>query len=674
MGKRAITAFLLIIAVATFSRFYRISHHSLWDDEIATADTVKQPIAKLFVILATQDAAPPLFYLLAHDWVKAGYSEAWLRALAAIFSVASVVVIFLFAQMLFGLRAAVFSGLVSALWPLGVYSGQEFRSYALLIFFSSLTFFSFAALLYGKKWAAWVFPVSLALGFVTHYYFVFVLAVIVLYFILWWLKAWKIVQSKGTNILRTIYCMSKSSGISGKASTVISLGEFINRLTPWMRASVSFIFGLVLVAVAFVFWLKFFLVQLVVVQSWRPYVEPWKILADLGLGLTVSSLPMLNIMRSFWLSWPFLVVLLGWTILMVSGIFVRAARLYIVGSFLGFVALLVLVCKGIHIFDLRAAICIFPIFAIWVGSGFDNLWVRKGFRPVALAASIAIFAGSLGSIYHHYFDPRFERQNWKDAAKYVRLQMAGDTPVASYLRFKALGLEYYLHQNLTYLIDDVESFSKLADRDQFLGKRADEIAKNCRVVLLDYHGRFLDPHNVLRERLRKDHTLVEVKSFASYDPRADFSIFVYDCAKKIDDVSLSESIDFSRLDSEPQILDGFSQPIAGGRFMGERGKIVLSTQDATKRCFELIFYVNLDFFDGEPFKVKVEQNGVERGSVVVDKTGIFNIRAPIDVFLGRPTVIDIFSEKTFVPSEVIRTDETIPRSINAVSAGIVKCP
>lgn len=674
MVKRAVVAIFLIIAVASFVRFYRISHHSLWDDEIATADTVKQSVSNLLFTLATQDATPPLFYLAAHNWLKVGYSEAWLRLFSAIFSIATVVVIFLFAKMLFGLRAAVFSGLISALWPLGVYTAQEFRAYAMLTFFVSLTLYSFAALLNGKKWAVWVFPLSTVLGFLTHYYFSFVLIVLIVYFILWWVRVWNIVRSKSSEIFRLVYYVSKSSGVIGKSVAAQGLNEFTGRLKPWFLATVGFISAMALVAIAFVFWFKFFIVQLALAQSWRPPVEPSKILADIGLGLTLSSLPVLDLMRNFWTSWYFIIALLGWAIFTIAGLLVRHARLYMLGSSLGLVALLLVVCKGVHIFDLRAAVCIFPAFAVWVGAGFDNLWTREKFRPAALLASTAVFAGSFVSLYHHYFDPRFERQNWKEAANYVRVQTTDDTSLLSYIRSKALGLEYYLGKNLNYLIEDADAFSKATDRDKFFADRAESLAKSCRIVLLDYHGRFFDPHDVLREKLKKDHTLIEVRSWTSYDSRTDFSIWVYDCSKKIENISLAENIDFSRLDSAPQIIDGFSLPIAGMRFMGDRGRIVLSTNDLLKRCFELVFYVQFDFFDGVPFKVRVEQGGIEKGSIVVDKTGTYRIIAPMEVLPSQPTFIDIISEKTFIPSEVLQTDEKTPRSISAISAALVKCP
>lgn len=674
MGRRNFLAIFLIIVVASFVRFYRISHHSLWDDEIMTADTVKLPISRLLFVLATQDATPPLFYLIAHNWVKVGYSEAWLRLLCASFSVATVVVIFLFAKTLFGPRVAIFSGFVSSFWPLGVYTAQEFRAYALLILFVSLTLYAFVALLFGKKWAVWGFPISAALGFLTHYYFSFVLAVLAFYFILWWVRAWRIVRTRASEILRLIYYISKSFGATGKSVAIRGLRELIVRINPWLKASVSSFLALVLVSIAFLFWFKFFIVQLAVAQSWRPYIEPLKMLADIALGLTVSSLPVLDSMRSFWTSWYFIVALLGWALLIFAGFSAKTARLFTIGLPLSFVAILLIVCQQIHLFDLRATACIFPTFMVWAGAGFDNLWMRKKLRPVALIASTAIFAGSLVSLYHYYFDPRFERQNWKDAADYVRAQMTDDTLIVSYIRSKALGLEYYLGKNLNYLIEDADALSKITDRDGFFSERAESFAKSCRIVLLDYHGQFFDPHDVLRKRLKKDHTLVEVKSWTSYDSRTDFSIWIYDRSKKVEDISLSERIDFSRLDSAPQIIDGFSPPIMGMRFMGNRGKVALSTSDLKKKCFELAFYVHFDFFDGKPFKVWVEQDGAEKGYVVVDKEGTYQITAPIEVFPNQTVLIDIVSEKTFVPSEVLQTDEKTPLSIGAISAAIVKCP
>ncbi|HDH97026.1 MAG TPA: hypothetical protein ENF73_04800, partial [Proteobacteria bacterium] len=167
MNRRAILALVLVLIAAAALRFYRISHHSLWDDELATADTVRAAPSRLLNILAAQDVTPPLFYLVAHYWVKLGTSERWLRTLPALLSTATVVLIFLLARTLFGLRAAVFAGVASALWPLGIYMAQEFRANAVLSFLTALTLYSFVELLNGRRWAVWVFPLSVALGVVT---------------------------------------------------------------------------------------------------------------------------------------------------------------------------------------------------------------------------------------------------------------------------------------------------------------------------------------------------------------------------------------------------------------------------------------------------------------------------------------------------------------------------
>jgi len=674
MDKRTLFVLIVVLLVAAGLRFYRISHHSLWDDEIATADTVQLPVPKLLNVLATQDATPPLFYLIAHGWVKLGYSEAWLRTLSVLFSVAAVALTFLLARMLFGFRAAVFSGAVSALWPLGIYIAQEFRAYAVLLFFSALTFYSLAALLRGKRWALWVFPLSVALGVVTHYYFIFIFAVVACYLVLWWFKTWNAVRSGIGNFLVRAYDISRTFGVRGKSLALQGVAELQSRLKPWWRVSWGFLSAVAFSAAVFLLWLKYFFVQLAMAQSWRPYVGSREIIIDVLLGLTVSSLPLLDVMRVFWFSWPFVLALFGWTVFLVAGLFVMRARLLVVGSLFGFLIVLLVACRGIPMFDLRAASAIFPLFALWTGAGFDLLWRKAGLRVVAVISLALVLAGSVLSLHHYYFDPRFERQNWREAAELVRSEVGRGAVAVSYLRFKALGLEYYLCDELSYLIEDTESFFRLTDRDEFLVKRSDELAENCRVVLLDYHGVFFDPKDVLRSRLRQDHTLTAVRSWESYDPRTNFAVWIYDCSKRIEDVELSSFIDFSELESEPQILGGFTRPLANGRFMGERGRLALSASDLAKGCLELEFYAPYEFFDGGPFEVWVEQDGVERGSVRVDESGMYRLCAPIEVVPHQPVLIDIISERTFVPAEVIRTDELSPRSINVVSASVVQCP
>ena len=72
------------------------------------------------VSIAAKDVHPPLYYLLLHFWTALfGQTESAARMLSVVFSVLTVFVIYRIALMLFDLRIAILTALLSALAPPG---------------------------------------------------------------------------------------------------------------------------------------------------------------------------------------------------------------------------------------------------------------------------------------------------------------------------------------------------------------------------------------------------------------------------------------------------------------------------------------------------------------------------------------------------------------------------
>ena len=165
-AERCSIALLAILVVATLVRFAGLGSKPLWIDEAMTAlvvlgrgpDDVPLGVARPLTALASifslnpaatwldvvtrlvdpavQHTHPPLFYVLMHawlGWLAPPLSElAWtLRAVAAVFGVLAVGLIFGLARSAFGERAGLIAGALAAVSPAMVMLAQEGRNYTL---------------------------------------------------------------------------------------------------------------------------------------------------------------------------------------------------------------------------------------------------------------------------------------------------------------------------------------------------------------------------------------------------------------------------------------------------------------------------------------------------------------------------------------------------------------
>jgi len=198
-AERCSIALLAILVLATIVRFAGLGSKPLWIDEAMTALVVlgrgpadvplgvARPLTALASIFSLDPAAtwldvvtrlvdpavqhthPPLFYVLMHAWVAwlaPPLSQlAWtLRAVAAVFGVLAVAVIFGLARSAFGARAGLIAAALAAVSPAMVMLAQEGRNYTLPLLLLAAAFWVMVTMverLTGVRsiprtlWAAW---------------------------------------------------------------------------------------------------------------------------------------------------------------------------------------------------------------------------------------------------------------------------------------------------------------------------------------------------------------------------------------------------------------------------------------------------------------------------------------------------------------------------------------
>jgi mannosyltransferase len=175
----------LLYLMAVFFHFYQLGSPSLWYDETWSVDIARQPFNIFWRIISSHDPNMSLYYILLRFWVQAlGFigipvTEFWARFPSVFFSSLTSIVIFLLAKRFFG-RFLGF--VVTILFITNVELlpyVQQVRSYGLLIFLLSLSWYYLILLLSShsvkKRW--WFgYILSTALAFYAQLFLVFVIA------------------------------------------------------------------------------------------------------------------------------------------------------------------------------------------------------------------------------------------------------------------------------------------------------------------------------------------------------------------------------------------------------------------------------------------------------------------------------------------------------------------
>jgi mannosyltransferase len=176
----------LLTLLAALIRLPTLAEQSFWLDEGYTVRLVRMSFGGMLRTIPRTESTPPLYYALAWVWTHVfGVSEFGLRSLSALAGIATIPVAYAAARRLAGMRAATICGLLLAVSPLMVWFSQEARAYALAALLSAVTVLCIVGWLLERRggWlAGWA--VAAALGLLTHYFVVFIVAPELA--LLWW--------------------------------------------------------------------------------------------------------------------------------------------------------------------------------------------------------------------------------------------------------------------------------------------------------------------------------------------------------------------------------------------------------------------------------------------------------------------------------------------------------
>jgi mannosyltransferase len=169
-----------LTALGLAVRFASLDVQSYHHDEVITAARVLPgSFADMLGEVKTSESNPPLYYVLAWGWAKLfGTDEVGLRSLTALFGAATVPVAYCIGRELANRRAGLIIAAIVAVNPMLIWYSQEARSYALLVFFGTLSLLFFTRALRtrsGRDLALWTLTSALALC--SHYFAVFAVGI-----------------------------------------------------------------------------------------------------------------------------------------------------------------------------------------------------------------------------------------------------------------------------------------------------------------------------------------------------------------------------------------------------------------------------------------------------------------------------------------------------------------
>ncbi len=162
---------LLVVAstvlMAVLSLLF-IGDKSIWIDEAGSIFFARD-WSQMWQYLLSHEANMWLYYIMLNPWLKLGHSEAIIRALSAVFAVATIPAVYLLGRQLFGQRAGAIATLLVASNAFFIRYAQEARGYTLLVLLVTLSSLFFVRAVQTASWKDWLgHALCSALALYTH--------------------------------------------------------------------------------------------------------------------------------------------------------------------------------------------------------------------------------------------------------------------------------------------------------------------------------------------------------------------------------------------------------------------------------------------------------------------------------------------------------------------------
>lgn len=467
-------------------RLWHLGKQSLWLDEGFSVWVSSHSLREIGRILEV-DAHPPLFYFLLHFWRQLGHSEAFLRLPFTLFGMINAILIYLLGKKYFNKKTGLFAGLFWAISFNALYMETQIRMYAMATCFGLLATWFLLEVYERPSFYNYIkYLAAGTLCIYTHYYTMLILFVHIAFLAVQ--KRWKETLGFSLIFLAVFAPWSARFFIQLENSTNAPI---LPKLPEWFSFS-----GL-----------------LGTYYFFRSFTENFIVSAAAGaMLLWISSL--IFIIR-------------------------RDASKMLIGTL--FYSMLIPFCcsvfsryHGYYLF--RYAIIWAPYFYLLFFYGLTHLN-----KMVFLPALIALLFINVGLYALFQTRPGFERQNWRETAKFIKTNLASTDNVMVDHFLCLFPLHYYLplQYHITYLGKFFFSVPKAAPQnvywipvDQKTSDKTLQLISNSskRVWVVLCNTDISDPNDKIPHWLYRHERLLYFKTFPSLEPDNNIRVLVFGTA------------------------------------------------------------------------------------------------------------------------------------------------
>jgi mannosyltransferase len=460
--RKTILELMLVVAVGIFLRVYKLGGQSLWLDEAISytfSNTVAGGVTGIASFVAVHDIHPPLFYLLLHFCSYLGTAEATLRLLSTIAGILSIPLLYMILSRLMDHQVGILGAMLLAIAPFHVWYAQEVRMYALLGFFVLLAAYGLIEFRRTDRnqWLV-LYVFSSTIAIYTHYSaFLFLIA----------LNLFILCDRSRSNVLMRWLIAQAIVGVlyipwlANLIKQVLSGGRrwfvFKPNLIDVGQVIKNFIFGETL-----------------------PSVPPsiLSIITLIMIGLLLGSFALVerDKRRS-------ILLLTFWVLVPVIGSILISYKTMVFGDK----------------YLIAASFPLYGFIAIALRLSFDRM------KPIFFLLVIMIMLAVIGlSLHNYYFDPNYQREDWRGAVTYVEA-MAEQGDIVAFRWIKPMApFLYYSRDRLPVvgLVKDAESGEVNQSKVDYEVASLAEVYK--RIWLFEYLGDHYDPQRFVHLSLQKN--------------------------------------------------------------------------------------------------------------------------------------------------------------------------
>jgi 4-amino-4-deoxy-L-arabinose transferase-like glycosyltransferase len=179
--------------LAFFLRAYRLDGQSYWIDEAWTVYFANLPLAQLWHLLQTTEIMPPLYHPSTIYWVQLfGDSEYALRFYSLVFGVMAAPFTYRLGKDLGDDRLGLIAALLVTVAPYQIWHSQEARMYSILSAASAMSMWGFVNLWQRGGWRWWlVYLIGTEWAIMVHYHGTVLIGVQGLFLLLTWRRHWR---------------------------------------------------------------------------------------------------------------------------------------------------------------------------------------------------------------------------------------------------------------------------------------------------------------------------------------------------------------------------------------------------------------------------------------------------------------------------------------------------